>query len=167
MSPRHELVMAALATAALAAGCAASGPRPAEELASAKTLIDQAFRQVLEMAFETFERGHTLVEQHVRAGAFEIAPQRIDREIFLVLEVIEERSLGDAGGLGNVLDRTSLEAEGMQRIYRAAGEFLAQAGSGHERLSRGFYPPRGMINPLASMTNMRPSDLIQQQWHKI
>src|SRR6202041_1508978 len=97
--------------------------------AALKALIYQALRQELEMAFETFEWRDTLVEQHVRAGTFEITPQRVDREVFLVLEVIEERSLGDAGGLGNVLDRTSLEAEGMQRVYRAAGEFLPQAGS--------------------------------------
>src|SRR5579862_3451479 len=113
------------------------------------------------MILQALKRRHALVEQHVRPRAFEIAPQRVDREIFLVLEVIEERSLGHAGGLGDVLDRTSLETEGMQRVYRAAGELLAQAGSGHGRLSRGIYPLRGMTNPLASMTNMRLSDLFQ------
>src|SRR5579872_3769851 len=92
------------------------------------------------MILQALKRRHAFIEQHVRARAFEIAPQRIDREIFLVLEVIEERSLGHAGGIGNVLDRTSLESERMQRVYRAAGELLAQAGSGHGRLSRGLLP---------------------------
>jgi hypothetical protein len=42
MSPHRKLFVAALAAAALAAGCASKPPRPTEEMTRAQTLVDQA-----------------------------------------------------------------------------------------------------------------------------
>src|SRR5437762_3343588 len=88
------------------------------------------------MIFQALDRRNTLLEQDVDPRAFDITPQSIDREVFLVFEMIEKGALGNPGSLGDVLNRTPPEAKGMERINRTARQLLAQAWPSHDT-SRG------------------------------
>jgi hypothetical protein len=87
------------------------------------------------MILQTLKRRHAIPEQQIDSAALDVAPQSVDREIFLVLEMIEKGTLGNACSLRDVLDRTSPKAEGMQRPNRAARQFFAQTWPGHRRSS--------------------------------
>src|SRR4029077_1608177 len=84
-----------------------------------------------EMVLQAFQRSNAFFEQQFRPGSFKVAPQRVDRQIFLVLKMIEKGTFGHAGSLGDVLNRTPVESEGMQGIYCAARELFAQTRSSH------------------------------------
>jgi hypothetical protein len=77
------------------------------------------------MIFQTLQRRDAFFEQDICAGSLEVAPQGVDREIFLVFKMIEKGTFGNAGSIGYVLNRTPVKAVGMQGIYRTARQFLA------------------------------------------
>jgi hypothetical protein len=66
-----------------------------------------------------------VIEQDIAPGAFQIPPQGVDRQGFLVFEMIEEGAFGHTCSIGYVLNRTPVEAARMQCFHGAAGQFFA------------------------------------------
>jgi len=56
------------------------------------------------MISQTLQRRHAFLEQKVDPGALDVAPQSVDREVFLVFEMIEKGTLGNTGSFRDVLD---------------------------------------------------------------
>ena len=73
------------------------------------------------MTPETLKRRFGIIKQQIRPCTFEVAPQGVDCQGFLIFKMIEKRPFGNAGSVGDVLDGTPVKAAGMQCLYRATG----------------------------------------------
>jgi hypothetical protein len=106
-------LLPALAAAALAAGCASSGPKPVEQLTQARTLIEQAERNDAQrLAAADLERARGKLQRAEAASADgdQEAALRLAREAALDAELAQARtSAAQAGNSQKELEQ-SLQA---------------------------------------------------------
>jgi len=80
-----------------------AGKKP-QHTASFEAQLCQSSGEKREMISQTLQRSHAFLEQKVYPGALDVAPESVDREVFLVFEMIEKGTLGNTGSFRDVLD---------------------------------------------------------------